>query len=85
MLCAPAHPCLPSRCTYILANNPQGPEELENTGAAGELGSQHCHFTQALVLGAAAWWQGPGAARVPQQLQQRLRALLTQQPLLLLP
>ena len=78
-------PYLPSRCAYILANDPQGPEELENTGAAGELGSQHWHIPQVLVLGAAAWWQGPGAVWVVQQLQQRLRALLTQWPLLLLP
>lgn len=85
VLWAPAHPYLPPHCAYILANDPQGPEELEDTGATGELGSQHCHIPQALVLGAAAWWQGPGAVWVAQQLQQRFRALLTQRPLLLLP
>lgn len=82
-LWAPAHPCLPA-CTHILANNPQGPEDLEDSGAADKLWCLHSHIPQLLVLGTAAQWQGPGAVWVPQQLHQSLGALLAQWQVLIL-
>lgn len=82
-LWAPARPCLPA-CTYVLADDPQGPEDLEDAGAADKLGYLHSHIPQLLVLGAAARWQGPGAVRVSQQLHQSLGALLTQWQVLIL-
>lgn len=75
----------PSSRTYSFASDPQGPEDLEDIGAADELRCQHGCFPQVLLLGAAVWWQSPGAAQVPQQPHQRLGALLAQRHGLLLP